>query len=114
MNIETLLGTEAETLLTHQCTGIPKENIHSPGPDYIERIVVHKNRKPAVLRNLNAFYNHGRLAGTGYLSLLPVDQGVEHSAGASFAPNPAFLIRLTSSNSLLKEVVMVSHQPWVF
>ena len=90
MNIETLLGSEAESLLTHICRGIPKDNLHLPGADYIDRVVTRKNRKPAVLRNLSSLYNHGRLAGTGYLSLLPVDQGVEHSAGASFAPNPAF------------------------
>ena len=90
MNIEKLLGDEAESLLTHTCKGISKTNLHTPGPDYIDRVVAHKNRKPAVLRNLNALYNHGRLSATGYLSLLPVDQGVEHSAGASFAPNPAF------------------------
>ncbi|MDA3870464.1 MAG: class I fructose-bisphosphate aldolase [Gammaproteobacteria bacterium] len=90
IDIQSQLGEEAESLLDHRCTTIPKENIHAPGPDYIDRIVAHKNRKPGVLRNLSAFYNHGRLAGTGYLSLLPVDQGVEHSAGASFAPNPAF------------------------
>ena len=89
-NIATLLGAEAETLLTHTCKGLPKENMHIPGPDYIDRVVARKNRKPGVLRNLNAMYQHGRLAGTGYLSILPVDQGVEHSAGASFAPNPAF------------------------
>lgn len=89
-DIASLLGAEAETLLTHTCTGLPKENMHIPGPDYIERVVARKNRKPGVLRNLNAMYQHGRLAGTGYLSILPVDQGVEHSAGASFAPNPAF------------------------
>jgi fructose-bisphosphate aldolase, class I len=87
---QTLLGEEAESLLSHVCTGIPKNTIHAPGPDYIDRIVASKNRKPSVLRNLNAMYNTGRLAGTGYLSLLPVDQGVEHSAGASFAPNPAY------------------------
>lgn len=90
MDIAALLGAEADSLLTHTCKGIPKQNLHLPGPDYIERVVAHKNRKPGVLRNLNALYQHGRLAGTGYLSLLPVDQGVEHSAGASFAPNPAF------------------------
>ncbi|MDT8451408.1 MAG: class I fructose-bisphosphate aldolase [Gammaproteobacteria bacterium] len=90
IDIQSQLGEEAESLLDHRCTTIPKENIHAPGPDYIDRIVAHKNRKPGVLRNLSAFYNHGRLAGTGYLSLLPVDQGVEHSAGASFAPNPSF------------------------
>ena len=89
-DIENILADEAASILEHTCTGIPKSVIHAPGPDYIDRIVAHKNRKPAVLRNLNALYNHGRLAGTGYMSLLPVDQGVEHSAGASFAPNPAF------------------------
>ena len=90
MNIESLLGDEAESLLSHTCSGIPKDQIHAPGPDYIDRVVSLKNRKPGVLRNLNSIINHGRLAGTGYMSLLPVDQGVEHSAGASFAPNPAF------------------------
>jgi len=89
-NIAEVLGNEAESLLTHTCVGLPKANLHLPGPDYIERVVAHKNRKPGVLRNLNALYQHGRLAGTGYLSILPVDQGVEHSAGASFAPNPAY------------------------
>ncbi|WP_455218149.1 class I fructose-bisphosphate aldolase [Kaarinaea lacus] len=89
-DIETILGAEAASLLEHTCDTIPGAALHAPGPDYIERVVAHKNRKPAVLRNLNALYQHGRLAGTGYMSLLPVDQGVEHSAGASFAPNPAF------------------------
>ena len=89
-DIAKILADEAASILEHSCTGIPKSVIHAPGSDYIDRIVAHKNRKPAVLRNLNALYNHGRLAGTGYMSLLPVDQGVEHSAGASFAPNPAF------------------------
>ncbi len=88
--VETLLAEEAESLLNHVCKGIPATDLHIPGPDYIDRVVAHKNRKPGVLRNLNALYNHGRLAGSGYLSLLPVDQGVEHSAGASFAPNPSF------------------------
>ena len=90
IDIANILADEAASILEHTCSGIPKSVIHVPGPDYIDRVVVHKNRKPAVLRNLNALYNHGRLAGTGYMSLLPVDQGVEHSAGASFAPNPAF------------------------
>lgn len=89
-DIPSLLGNEADSILSHQCQTIPRSEMHIPGPDYIERVVAHKNRKPGVLRNLNAMYNHGRLAGTGYLSLLPVDQGVEHSAGASFAPNPAY------------------------
>ncbi len=90
IDIANILADEAASILEHTCTGIPKSVIHAPGPDYIDRVVAHKNRKPAVLRNLNAFFNHGRLSGTGYMSLLPVDQGVEHSAGASFAPNPAF------------------------
>jgi class I fructose-bisphosphate aldolase len=90
LDIEKLLSKEAESLLTHTCTGIPKENLHVPGPDYIDRVVARKNRKPAVLKNLSALFNHGRLVGSGYFSILPVDQGVEHSAGASFAPNPAF------------------------
>jgi len=90
IDIANILADEAASLLEHRCTGIPASTIHAPGADYIDRVVAHKNRKPGVLRNLAAFYNHGRLAGTGYMSLLPVDQGVEHSAGASFAPNPAF------------------------
>ncbi|MDH5650101.1 MAG: class I fructose-bisphosphate aldolase [Gammaproteobacteria bacterium] len=85
-----LLGGEAEELLNYQCSGIPKEMIHVPGPDYIDRVVMQKDRPPRVLSSLQAFYDHGRLSGTGYLSILPVDQGVEHSAGASFAPNPVF------------------------
>jgi class I fructose-bisphosphate aldolase len=87
---QSILGDEASSLLEHVCSGIPKNTIHTPGPDFVERVVAHKNRKPAVLRNLAALYNTGRLSGSGYLSLLPVDQGVEHSAGASFAPNPAY------------------------
>ncbi len=86
-NIEQLLADEADYLLSHRCIGIPCESLHLPGADYIERVVSIKDRKPSVLRNLQALYGHGRLANTGYLSLLPVDQGVEHSGGASFAPN---------------------------
>ena len=89
-NVIALLGDEAEHLLTHQCKGIPKETLHTPGPDFIDRILVNSDRKASVLRNLQTLYNHGRLAGSGYLSLLPVDQGVEHSGGASFAPNPMY------------------------
>ncbi|SFK42635.1 fructose-bisphosphate aldolase, class I [Nitrosomonas aestuarii] len=88
--ITTILKDESETLLGHICKGIPKDGLYTPGPDFIDRVFIANNRKPCVLRNLQALYNHGRLAGTGYLSLLPVDQGVEHSAGASFAPNPMF------------------------
>jgi len=89
-NIVQLLGDEAESLLSHQCAGIKKDSLHLPGPDYVDRIVSIKDRKPGVLRSLQALYGHGRLADSGYLSLLPVDQGVEHSGGASFAPNPMF------------------------
>lgn len=89
MHIESILK-EHSSLLQHQCTTIKKEQLHLPGPDYVDRIMAASNRGPAVLRNLQALYNHGRLAHTGYLSILPVDQGVEHSAGASFAPNPDY------------------------
>lgn len=85
-----LLGNEAESLLDHACIKIPKKSIHLPGPDFIDRIFVSTDRPVTVLRNLQSIYNSGRLAGTGYLSILPVDQGIEHSAGASFAPNPAY------------------------
>ena len=88
--IQELLGDQAANLLGHKCKTIPKEQLHLPGPDYIDRVFLQTDRKPAVLRSLGAMFNHGRLAGTGYLSILPVDQGIEHSAGASFAPNPIF------------------------
>ena len=89
-DIISCLGAEAEDLLGHVCTGIPADSIYPPGPDYIDEVVGDKQRKAAALRNLGTLLGTGRLAGTGYLSILPVDQGVEHSAGASFAPNPAF------------------------
>ncbi len=89
-DIVNLLGQEADQLLAHVCQGIPKANLQIPGPDFIDRVLLNSDRKPGVLRNLQTLYNNGRLAGTGYLSLLPVDQGVEHSGGASFAPNPLF------------------------
>jgi len=88
--IERILGEEAEALLTYKSKTIPKEKLHLPGPDFIDRVVVGSDRSPAVLRNLATLFEHGRLAGTGYVSILPVDQGVEHSAGASFAPNPDY------------------------
>ena len=88
--IEELLGDEARELLDHKSQTIPKENIYPPGPDFIDRVVVQSDRSPSVLRSLQALINHGRLAGTGYVSILPVDQGIEHSAGASFAPNPQY------------------------
>ena len=89
-HISAVLGSESELLLNHVCHTIPKQSLQLPGADFVDRVMALSNRKPSVLRNLQALYNQGRLAGTGYLSLLPVDQGVEHSAGASFAPNPMF------------------------
>jgi len=83
-----LLGDQADSLLNHKCQTVAKEQLHLPGPDFVDRIVALSNRSPQVMRAMQQLYNHGRLAGTGYLSILPVDQGIEHSAGASFAPNP--------------------------
>lgn len=88
--IQELLGDQAQSLLGHKCKTIPKEQLHLPGPDYLDRVFAWTDRKPSVIRNMAAVYGHGRLAGTGYLSILPVDQGIEHSAGASFAPNPIY------------------------
>ncbi|RRQ20856.1 class I fructose-bisphosphate aldolase [Thiohalobacter thiocyanaticus] len=89
-NIQDILADEAESLLSYRCSGIPRERLHVPGPDFVDRIVSQSDRNPRVMRNLQSLFSHGRLGGTGYMSLLPVDQGVEHSAGASFAPNPDF------------------------
>jgi len=89
-HIVSLLGSEAESLLRHECRTIPKARVHLPGPDFLERVHADSDRNARVKRSLAAIFHHGRLAGTGYLSILPVDQGVEHSAGASFAPNPDF------------------------
>lgn len=88
--IQELLGTDAELLLGHVSTTIPKESIHLPGGDFIDRVWYQSDRNPNVLRSLQTLYDNGRLSGTGYLSILPVDQGIEHSAGASFAPNPQY------------------------
>jgi class I fructose-bisphosphate aldolase len=85
-----LLGNEADYLLNHKCNTVPKEQLHLPGPDFVDRSMVTSDRPTRVLRSLQSVFNHGRLAGTGYLSILPVDQGIEHSAGASFAPNPVY------------------------
>lgn len=90
VDIESLLGAEAEYLLAHRSEGFASSALHLPGADFIDRVVSQGNRNPQVLRNFQSLFNHGRLAGTGYLSLLPVDQGVEHTAGASFAPNPLY------------------------
>ena len=86
-----LLGPRAEGLLTHVCTTVPKQQLHLPGADFVDRVVSHSNRPPQVLRSLQSLFDHGRLGGTGYLSILPVDQGIEHSAAASFAPNPIYV-----------------------
>lgn len=85
-----LLGKDADSLLNHKCETFPKETLHLPSPDFIDSIYIGSNRNPQVIRNLAAIHNHGRLAGTGYMSILPVDQGIEHTAGASFAKNPMY------------------------
>ena len=89
-NLEALLGDEAQSLLQHQCETVSRDLLHLPGPDFVDRVWTGSDRSPQVLRSLQALYGHGRLAGTGYMSILPVDQGIEHSAGASFAPNPIY------------------------
>ena len=86
-SVSQLLGDEAKNLLEHKCM-VSKDLLHLPGPDFIERVMVHTDRSANVLRNMQTVFSHGRLAGTGYLSILPVDQGIEHSAGSAFAPNP--------------------------
>lgn len=90
VEVEKLLGNETKYLLEHKCKTVPKEQLHLPGSDFIERVLVHTDRPTVVLRNMATVFNHGRLAGTGYLSILPVDQGIEHSAGSAFAPNPVY------------------------
>jgi class I fructose-bisphosphate aldolase len=85
-----LLGNQADGLLGYAARGFTKDMLHLPGPDFVDRVLVGSDRRPAVLRNLQALFGHGRLAGSGYLSILPVDQGIEHSAGASFATNPLY------------------------
>ncbi len=89
INVEKLLGSD-KSLLTHKCKTVDKSMLHLPGPDFINRVTAQSDRTPQVMRSLNSIFTHGRLAGTGYLSILPVDQGIEHSAGASFAPNPIY------------------------
>src|SRR5438045_8344264 len=86
--IEEILGGDAAALLEHKCETVPKEQLHLPGPDFVERIWKDSDRPTRVLRSFESLLDHGRLAGTGYVSILPVDQGIEHTAGASFAPNP--------------------------
>ena len=88
--IHEYLGDEADYLLNHRCEKFLKNNLYLPGPDFIDKTLIDSDRNTQVLRNLKSIFNHGRLGGTGYLSILPVDQGIEHSAGASFAPNPEY------------------------
>ena len=90
MDVHRLLGDDSESLLTYECKGITRDDLILPGPDAVDRVMSWSDRSIPVLRNLAAVYEHGRLAGTGYLSILPVDQGIEHSAAASFARNPAY------------------------
>jgi fructose-bisphosphate aldolase, class I len=89
-DIAKILGDEAEALLTYEVKGIPKQDLTAPGADIVDRVYAYTDRSPQVLRNLQALYDHGRLGGTGYVSILPVDQGIEHSGAASFAPNPRY------------------------
>ncbi|MDE3031820.1 MAG: fructose-bisphosphate aldolase, partial [Acidobacteriota bacterium] len=90
MDIAALLGDDASLLLDHHATAFPKDWLTLPGPNFIQDIFTQSDRTPTVLRNLGTLYNHGRLGGTGYVSILPVDQGIEHSAAANFSPNPEY------------------------
>ncbi|MFV1981091.1 MAG: class I fructose-bisphosphate aldolase [Rhodothermia bacterium] len=89
-SVADILGDEASYLLDHKCETVAREQLHLPGPDFIDRVWAGTDRPVPVLRSLAALYNHGRLSGTGFVSILPVDQGIEHSGGASFAPNPVY------------------------
>jgi class I fructose-bisphosphate aldolase len=88
--LEDILGEEARDLLEHKCETVPKTQLHLPGHDFVDRVWKDSDRPTRVLRNLQSMFEHGRLSGTGYLSILPVDQGIEHTAGSSFAPNPIY------------------------
>lgn len=110
-DITQLLGKDAESLLQHRCITIPADQLYLPGADYVDRVMVDNNRPPAVLRNMQTLYNTGRLGGTGYLSILPVDQGVEHSAGASFAANPLYFDPKISSSWRSKPAVTAWRRP---
>lgn len=89
-DIQRMLGDEAEYLLSHRCETISRDLLHLPGPDFVDRVTAQSDRKGGTLRGLQTLFDHGRLGGTGYVSILPVDQGVEHAGGASFAPNPIY------------------------
>ena len=90
INIKEILGSEADYILNHKCTTIPKENLHLPGPNSVDKVFGISDRPKPVLESFKRLFNHGRLRGTGHVSILPVDQGIEHSAGSSFAPNPIY------------------------
>jgi fructose-bisphosphate aldolase, class I len=90
MDLHNLLGDDAEALVSYECKGVPRDDLHLPGPDFVDRVAIETDRPVAVLRNLQTMFNTGRLGRTGYLSILPVDQGIEHSGAASFAKNPAY------------------------
>src|SRR3974390_105876 len=90
LDLHELLGDDAEALLSYTVKAFPAENLTLPRPDYLERVFTASDRSPTVLRNLGTLFNHGRLGGTGYISILPVDQGIEHSAAASFSKSPAY------------------------
>lgn len=113
-DIAQLLGKDADSLLQHRCMTIPSDQLYLPGKDYVDRVMIDNNRPPAVLRNMQTLYNTGRLAGTGYLSILPVDQGVEHSAGASFAANPRYFDPKTLLNWRLRLAVTAWPQPTAY
>jgi fructose-bisphosphate aldolase, class I len=89
-SVHDLLGADAQALLTYEAKGFPKEALQLPGPDFVDRVLAQTNRSPQVLRNFQSILDHGRMGGTGHVSILPVDQGIEHTAGASFAPNPIY------------------------
>lgn len=97
-NTSDILGSEVKALQNHQCTGIRKEHLHLPSADFVDRIWINSDRSIQVLKNLQSIYHHGRLGGSGYLSILPVDQGIEHTAGSAFAPNPMYF----DSESIIK------------
>ena len=106
-NINDLLGKDADYLLKHQSKTILKDQLHTPSPDFVDKVFAQTNRNTQVLRSLQALYGTGRLANTGFVSILPIDQGIEHSAGASFAKNPAYfdpenIVRLANEGYLMR------------
>ncbi|STJ79877.1 fructose-bisphosphate aldolase [Escherichia coli] len=109
-DIAQLLGKDADNLLQHRCMTIPSDQLYLPGHDYVDRVMIDNNRPPAVLRNMQTLYNTGRLAGTGYLSILPVDQGVEHSAELHLLLTRSTLTRKTLLNWRSKRAVTVWRQ----